>query len=167
MRGALVGALVLALVACEKSAPAPPAPAPAPAPAPGASAKAPTPAVAVASPDFLHVQGADYQGIIAQTRGSWTPSPQDIAELEAVLGPALAAHAMGKQFPPSQFLRQYIGGERAGVRSIWVELHCEARGADWKTRGFPEVMGGGKCYGSADYDVATRKVTDIEHNSLR
>lgn len=143
----------------------PPNPPPMP-PAGAASARTPEPEVAIVNSDYLHVKGADYEGVIAQTRGTWTPSPRDVADVERALGPALAAHAeLGPAGPTSRWKRQYTGVEIEGKRAIQIQLACKVDG--WPVDGVPSVRGGGTCYGVARYDVATASITQLAANSPR
>lgn len=124
------------------------------------------PEVSIVSPDYLHVKGADYEGVIAQTRGTWTPSPRDVADVERALGPALAAHKeLGPSGPTSRWKRQYTGVDVQGKRSIQIELACDVKG--WPVDGIPSVHGGGTCFGVAIYDLATASITQLTANSPR
>lgn len=129
----------------------PPVPTPAPIPA-----RAAMPEVAVAGPGRLFLKGVDYEGVIVE-RGDWTPSPQDVADLEVALGPALAAHELGKAYPPRDFKREYGGVTIAGKQVIDIQLACQAPG--WPQDPLPSLKGGGTCYGRARFDVDTRQVT--------
>jgi hypothetical protein len=123
------------------------------------------PEVANAGPGYLWVKGADYEGVIASSAdGSWTPSPQDVAALEVALGPAIAAHEMGKQHAAKDFKREYGGVEVSGARVIRVFLACDTP-KTWPSEGLPSVKGGGTCYGYADWDMASKKLTRLDANS--
>lgn len=119
------------------------------------------PEVANAGPGYLFCKGADYEGVISSTMGDWQPSPQEVAELEVVLGPAITAHPeLGKAYPASTFKRMYTG---AGPGVIRVFLACQVD-KDWPAHGLPMVKDGGACYGIGDYDVATKKLTRLDAN---
>jgi hypothetical protein len=121
-----------------------------------------TPEVSIVSPGRLHVRGADYEGVIVEG-GRWTPSPFDVAELERALGPALAAHAMGKDFAPTKFKREYTGILADRRRMIEVHLACHADG--WPVDSLGLVKGGGTCYGTVRYDVQAGRLLDVRANA--
>jgi hypothetical protein len=110
----------------------------------------------------LHVRGADYEGVIVDG-GAWTPSPFDVAEVERVLGPALAADAIAKDHPPSSLKREYTGVTANGHRAIEVRLVCHAEG--WPVDPLPWAKGGGSCYVVAHYDVEGGRLLDVRPNA--
>ncbi len=124
------------------------------------------PEVSIVNADYLHVKGADYEGVIAQSRGTWTPSLRDVADVERALGQALAAHPeLGLSGPTSRWKRQYTGVDVSGKRTIQIQLACEVEG--WPVDGIPSVRGGGTCFGVATYDVGTASITQLTANAPR
>jgi hypothetical protein len=128
---------------------------------------APTPEVANAGPGFLHVRGADYEGVIASAAGAWTPSPQQVARLEVALAAAIGNHPeLGPPGPPSRFKRQYSGIEAKGRKVIRIDLSSQPP-ADWPASGLPSVKGGGAAHGFAHYDVVAGRITLLVPNSSK
>jgi hypothetical protein len=119
------------------------------------------PEVANAGPGYLYCKGKDYEGVISSTMGDWQPSPMDVAEVEVALGPAIAAHPqLGKAHAAADFKRMYTG---AGKGVIRVFLACQVD-SDWPANGVPLVKDGGPCYGIAEFDLATKKITRLDAN---
>jgi hypothetical protein len=144
--------------------PPPPPPPPVVDAAPAAVGKPVMPEVANAGPGYLFVKGKDYEGVISSGGGEWTPSPMDVAELEVVLGPAIAAHPkLGPAHPAADFRREYAGTKVDGKDVIRIRLACQVD-ADWPSQGLPGVKDGGACYGYGTFDMATKTITSLEAN---
>ena len=114
---------------------------------------------------FVHVQGGEYDGVIAAAAGTWAPTAEDVARAEAALGPALANHPeLGEGGPASRYKRQYCGVEAKGRKVIRIELSTRPP-ADWPASGLPSVTGGGAAYGCAHFDVVAGRITLLVPNS--
>ena len=111
--------------------------------------------------------------------GYWTPGPETIASLEAVLAPALQRALDKKIKDPSrrpathEYYRQYIGLRVRGRQVVYVNgfhksyldglsgARRELEG--WRTRAVNACDGGWWFFG-AEYDPATKQVTNIRFN---
>jgi hypothetical protein len=116
--------------------------------------------VSIVNERYLHVRGKEYEGVIAQMQGKWTPSPRDIADVEAALGPALAYRAQ-LSGPTSRWKRVHQRqATEAGHRS-------RVPGAELADRGVPSVKGGDCCSrhvrrrDARDHDVASERAEVI------
>jgi hypothetical protein len=95
---------------------------------------------------------------LSQSEGFWTPSTDDILELEMKIGEYL--HENSGQFhrQPSiwerldEYRRQYVGYEIGGKRIIHGNFFCSYEDVDWQ-RQFVMALDGGECYFQVDYDV--------------
>jgi hypothetical protein len=114
---------------------------------------------------FVHVQGGEYDGVIAAAAGTWAPTADDVARAETALGPAIANHpALGEGGPASRYKRQYSGTEANGRKVIRIDLSSRPPD-DWPASGLPSVKGGGASYGCAHYDVVAGRITLLVPNA--
>ena len=99
--------------------------------------------------------------LIGATPPFWTPTPEDIAQLEARLRPYLETAA-----PPEagvivakleSYKRQYIGYTRDGKKWILVNSFCEEfwrKDDDWRDR-VELVYDGGPCFFKLHYEPSS------------
>lgn len=126
------------------------------------------------------VQGAGYAGVIApadvvmanlrglfnlEIQGSWTPSAEQIATLEAGL-PAFLKSAPRAEPDLHErvgdYHRQYFGYVLDGRALILVNAFC-SEPEDWQS-GMVFVMDGGDCYFMVSFDVTTGEFLDLRIN---
>ncbi len=172
----IISLLALAAAACSE-----PAPSAARSPAPQADpAPAPTPQVAldpakgvVLSPDraldLAHQCSRRSPGPVT---GSWSPSPQMIADLEAGLGIVLErqiAATPSAGVTPQDYYRQYAGLLIGGRQVIYVNgvaartVERDASGERWKTEPAMICDGGTITFG-IEYDPATKAFSNFAFN---
>jgi hypothetical protein len=88
----------------------------------------------------------------------WTPSAEDILQLEESLTEYLSQNSIYFiQQPPvwerlDEYHRQYVGLERGGKKIIYGNFFCDSMGLDWRET-FIVVIDGGECYFQIEYDV--------------
>jgi hypothetical protein len=112
--------------------------------------------------------------------GHWTPDPETIRDLEGPLAVelerALAQEVKDASRRPAanEYYRQYIGIQIGRRRVVYIngfhERHLElvagatpASASDWTTR-LVNVCDGGSLYFGAEYEPATRRVSNIYFN---
>jgi hypothetical protein len=108
----------------------------------------------------------------------WTPTPQDIAQLEGQLPTYLRAnaHQPDQWRTLSEHLRQYLGVERAGRKQIYVNFlgvqafslirrpHKKAAiERAWRSTALV-ICDGGPDYFGVEYDVGARMFTRVDFN---
>jgi len=113
-------------------------------------------------------------------KGYWQPDPETIRTLEVALAPALQQALEQKLKDPAHrpaandYYRQYIGLRIRGRQVVYINgfhrNHLDAVAAtrpelrdDWRTRAV-NVCDGGTWFFGAEYDPATRQVTNIRFN---
>jgi hypothetical protein len=109
--------------------------------------------------------------------GYWAPDSETIGPLEVALPPALQ-RALEQQIKdsskrpaPADYYRQYIGiriGRRQvvyinGFHKSYVEHLRPGFADEWRTR-VVNVCDGGSMFFGAEYDPATRQITNIRFN---
>ncbi|MCC6791849.1 MAG: hypothetical protein IT336_09195 [Thermomicrobiales bacterium] len=127
------------------------------------------------------VEGDGYNGVIVPgdlvadflygffnepIQGSWTPSAEQIATLEANLPAYLErapAAAPDLHERVADYHRQYLGYVIEGRALILVNAFCSVPGIDW-TSDMVFVMDGGDCYFVVSYDVTTGEFLDLRIN---
>ena len=90
--------------------------------------------------------------------GFWTPSPEDIFQLEGrLVGYLRQNEAFFWRQPPvwerlDEYQSQYIGFVRNGKHMIYGNFFCDNFGWDWQEK-LVMVEDGGDCYFQVEYDV--------------
>ncbi|MDQ4098943.1 MAG: hypothetical protein M3121_00395 [Chloroflexota bacterium] len=95
----------------------------------------------------------------------WTPSPEEIAALEAEIDDTWTANAPrhARDEDLSGHLRQYVGTVEAGEHLILVNAFCDPYDADWQSE--PVVVAdGGACYFQATWDVERAEFRSLTVN---
>lgn len=110
--------------------------------------------------DFMH-------GLTGNTvQGSWTPTTQQIATLEAKLPGFLKAApnaAVDLHERAADYQRQYAGYVADGRALILVNAFCSIPGIDWTSQ--PVVVAdGGDCFFSVSFDPTTATFEDLRIN---
>lgn len=114
------------------------------------------------------------RGVPPPGEAGWTPTPDDIAPLEAALPAALAARRMG-HVPDwgrlsDDWGRQYVGLIRGGRRLVYgnffprrmVDGDKESR---WRVEPV-EVCDGGASFFGVEYDVQAGRITHLDFNGV-
>lgn len=116
------------------------------------------------------VSGVGYEGVIVdaltaadfarwltgqETSGSWEPSPDDVAQLEAALPAFLATAPQATdrlRQDLASYKRQYAGIVDSDIRQvILVNAFCDTLGIDWQSQPVL-VEDGGDCFFQVTYD---------------
>ncbi len=102
--------------------------------------------------------------------GTWQPTPDDVAQLEADLPTFLmgAEHPWLRAEPPiweraPRYKRQYLGIVEDGTRLIYANFFCTAGDESWRET-FVFVMDGGDCYFQLKYNPQTHEFTAFSVN---
>jgi hypothetical protein len=106
-----------------------------------------------------------------QTAEYWTPSEDDVLELENGLRSYLAeinSDRFDQQKTPvwerlDEYNRQYVGIILDGKRTIYANYFCDSIDTDWRN-GFVFVMDGGDCFFQFKYDVDLAEFFDLQIN---
>ncbi|HEX3808104.1 MAG TPA: hypothetical protein VHW02_00260 [Rhizomicrobium sp.] len=115
------------------------------------------------------------RGVPPNVQGVWTPSAQQIRELEARLPGALLQEMAKRGHPappgspaPFEFGRQYAGFVTGGRRIVYVNafpLEVMNQEKDWRTR--PAVVcDGGEAFFGVEYDPATKTFANFAFNGF-
>ena len=106
--------------------------------------------------------------------GTWQPTKEDIAGLEASLeqvshlkpenGPASSSDHIEH---PEGYFRQYVGVIRAGKRRIYVNAFCSdfPPPPDWQKR-LVVILDGGTCVWQAIYDPSAKRFLSLRINGV-
>lgn len=103
---------------------------------------------------------------ITQLDGAWTPTPAQIATMEAAMPAFLEAsgefsdRAIGRL---PEYIRQYAGVTLDGRDLIFVNAFCDGAEQDWTTEPV-FVMDGGDCFFQVRYDPATAQFVNLMVN---
>jgi len=97
----------------------------------------------------------------------WTPSPDQLAQLEAQLKPYLDGSHQGKWIAElGVYKRQYVGYTERGKRRIFVNSFCEQfwkREESWRDQ-LVIVFDGGPCFHSVHYDTSSSQFDRLQIN---
>ena len=105
----------------------------------------------------------------ADLDGYWSPSEEDILNLEGKLDSFLRENAdQFKRQPPvweqlDQYKRQYVGVVVNGKQIIHGNFFCNDAGMDWK-KDWVFVMDGGDCFFQLQYDVESETFLNLSVN---
>lgn len=131
-----------------------------------------TPVPAEISPNgviFSAEQSAQARGIFT-AESTWTPSPADVAKLEAGLTTFLQGveNPWLRTDPPiwqrvPEYHRQYLGLVQNGEDIIYANFFCVDDFDDWQNE-FVLVMDGGDCFFQIRYNPQTDEFLDIMIN---
>ena len=117
-----------------------------------------------------HVEGSGADRVFGVTPPYWTPSPEQIALLEAQLKPYLGRVRLPKAKAIAarlgRYKRQYFGYTDGGKRWILVNGFCEGRWKKedaWRNR-FVLVHDGGLCFFKVRYDPSKSQFEQLEIN---
>ena len=140
----------------------------------------PVPAQAALPPDAAILDGRTVATLLRQCSratpapgdGTWQPSPEDVAALEAGLPAALAAAGRSEvRGAPQGWRRQYVGIVRGGRRFIYGNFFPHAVANDYgpsnadRWRREPTLIcDGGPAFFGVEYDVAARRFTHLAFN---
>jgi hypothetical protein len=102
--------------------------------------------------------------------GVWTPTAEDIAQLEADL-PAFLRTAQNPWLRPDppiwdrepDYMRQYLGIVENGNEIIYANFFCDPHDFDWRSA-YYFVNDGGDCYFQVKYNPQTREFFDLSVN---
>jgi hypothetical protein len=133
-------------------------------------------APAVSEPVSLPgVEGAIFSAAAAEQQlGSmyekpyWQPTLDEVKRFEAALIPWLRDHPpkasprLAKKLKARKYIRQYVGAQVDGRRTLIALLHCDAR-PTW-TREIEMVKDGYDCHVVVSYDVGAGRITDVAVN---
>ena len=123
-------------------------------------------------PGTRPIGGEGFQGVIfgrkaaAEALGSmvlddateyWTPTRDDIRELEHRLSAYVSREEPGIARWLPQYRRQYFGFTRRDARRVYIVGFCDTDDLDW-TREFVSTAAGGDCHFEAEYDASARRV---------
>ena len=108
-----------------------------------------------------------------QTAEYWTPSEDDILELENRLSSYLQqtnSDRFDQQKTPiwerlDEYNRQYIGIILDGKQVIYANYFCDSLETDWKDD-FVFVLDGGDCFFQFKYDVDSAEFFDLQVNGV-
>jgi hypothetical protein len=97
----------------------------------------------------------------------WTPSPEQIAQLEVQLKPYLDASHQGKWIAElGIYKRQYLGYTDGGKKWIFVNSFCERfwkMEDSWRDR-LVIVFDGGPCFHNVRYDPSSGQLDQLQIN---
>lgn len=144
------------------------------------AAAMPAPTQTDTSPE--HIKTAEFEGVIipgskaasfmgeysgVEFSGTWTPSRDDVLELEKRI------QAYLKQTAPDEsesgwsnlakYRRQYAGVLQQGRRVIYANFFCRTHETDWTTQRV-EVDDGGACYFQVLYDPGSAAFSHLRIN---
>jgi hypothetical protein len=93
--------------------------------------------------------------VFVSTGEYWTPSPEEIAEVEAAI-----AQDQGELVGHN---RQYVGFYEEGEPMVYVNGFCDSFGMDWEVE--PVLVDdGGECYFTAVYNMVTGDLERFDYN---
>ncbi len=130
-------------------------------PVTGESAALPSPAVE----EFVVFHAAQAEEFVStltgeKVSGGWTPTTQDIANLEAQLQQPPAKTDLR---PLSDYKRQFAGYTANGQRMLLGNYFCETHNINWKIAPLI-VLDGGNCFFQVKYNADTQQILEIVVN---
>lgn len=113
-----------------------------------------------------HTEDMGIASWLLETDGFWTPSVDDVQELEDKLAEYLSQNAYFFSHQPpvwerlDAYQRQYIGLERGGRLIIYGNYFCTSGGINWRQQ-LVSVEDGGECYFQLEYDMDSDSFTNL------
>jgi hypothetical protein len=118
---------------------------------------------------YVVLEGNAVNGIV-QHRGTWKPTKEDLAHLEAGISQISTLLITGWPAKlhiehPENYYRQYVPIIRGGQKLFYVSAFCENPLPNyWRSR-VVVVSDGGTCFWQAFYDPATKRYSHLTINA--
>jgi len=100
----------------------------------------------------------------------WTPTKDQITELEKLIVPFLKNHPPEheREVNLSGYGRQYYGVTKGGKKFIFLNAFCDPKSFDehLKRKAMVVVMDGGSCYFQVFFDPIKKEFSDLGYNGV-